>query len=363
MSDEITGNSAKSGTATSVAPNGKGPALDGTGLLGDVEDVEEPGDAEAAEVVEGVEEPGAAEAAPAAAEAVDAVKVVEDVENDADVEAVADVEGVTPSDVEAVTPSDVEAERNATATEAKPASGPKAEHKANGSGAKAEHKANGSKSPKKSKKKSSKAKPHNEKSGGAVTTPDTSASEALSVPVPQEMPGEPPPHLRHLLVDNSLAVILGVVAILLAVALALTALQLGDKGSTLDGARALDGARTSALAAARTYAVELAGYDYRHLDQDFGVVLSHSTPSFASKFSKSSDVLKSALLKYHASAKATVVAAGLVSATTGQAVALVFLDQTVTNSTQKKPTTDQSQVEITLVRTGGSWLINQVKLP
>jgi hypothetical protein len=48
----------------------------------------------------------------------------------------------------------------------------------------------------------------------------------------------------------------------------------------------------------------------------------------------------------------------------GRAVALVFLNQTVTNTTQRKgqPTTTQSRVEVTLVHQHGRWLIDQVSL-
>jgi len=160
---------------------------------------------------------------------------------------------------------------------------------------------------------------------------------------------------RNVLVGNFTATVLAVVAIGLAVALALTMVQLGNQN-------ALNNARTSSLAAARTYSVEIAGYDYRHLGTDFGVVLANSTPSFRQSFTQSSNALKSTLTKYHATASAKVVAAAIVSATTSRAVILVFLDQTVMNSAQKAPTTDRSQVEITLVATNGKWLIDQVTL-
>jgi Mce-associated membrane protein len=155
--------------------------------------------------------------------------------------------------------------------------------------------------------------------------------------------------------SNVAAVAMGVIAVGLVVALIGTLLALGNRD-------ALSGARTSALGAARTYAVELAGYDYRHLDHDFGVVLAHSTPSFRRSFTQSSDALRTTLRQYHATAAAKVVSAGIVSASTSRVVVLVFLDQTISNSTQKTPTTDRSQVEITLVDTGGRWFIDQVSL-
>jgi len=316
MSDEIAGNSVGSDAATSVEP---GAAHDGNAAV--------VGDAAPSEALAGWTAEGSAA-----------------VEDDGPVED-GPVEDDVPGSAEPAAP-----------TQVKPAA-TKVERSADDSGPKAERKGDGPKSPKKPKKKSAKAKSRGEEiAGSAKKLPKAPTSEEPSAHSDGEKPVDGQRgRVRRILVDNFLAVILSVVAIGLAVALALTALQLGNKNTLLS-------AQVSVLAVAKTYSVELAGYDYRHLDQDFGVVLSHSTPSFRSSFGKSSNALKSTLLKYHATAKATVVAAGLVSATTGRAVALVFLDQTVTNSTQKRPTTDRSQVEITLVRAGGTWLIDQVTL-
>ena len=115
-----------------------------------------------------------------------------------------------------------------------------------------------------------------------------------------------------------------VVVAALAVALALSLLALSNQD-------ALGSSRTSALAAARTDAVQLASYDYRDLGRDFGAVVAKSTPSFRRRFTESSDALKSTLTKYKATAEASVVSAGLVSASTSRAVALVF-------STRRSPT-------------------------
>ena len=188
--------------------------------------------------------------------------------------------------------------------------------------------------------------------GDAAAAPGDAAAAPGDAEAPSQSPLAP---VRRLVIGNFPATVLGIVAIALAVALVLTMQQLGNRS-------ALDNARVSALAVAKTYSVEIAGYDYRHLDADFGVVLANSTPSFRRSFTQSSNALKSTLTKYHARASAKVVSAGLVSASTSQAVALVFLDQSVMNSAQKSPTTDRSQVEITLDYSGGKWLIDQVTL-
>ncbi len=165
-----------------------------------------------------------------------------------------------------------------------------------------------------------------------------------------------PPSTRRQWARSNIALLCaGAVVVALSVALALSLSALGNQD-------ALGSSRASALAAARTDAVQLASYDYRDLGRDFGVVVANSTPSFRRRFTESSDALKSTLTKYKATAGASVVSAGLVSASGSRAVVLVLLDQKIANSKQATPTTDRSQIEITLVSSGGRWLIDQVTL-
>jgi Mce-associated membrane protein len=172
-------------------------------------------------------------------------------------------------------------------------------------------------------------------------------------------PNEPPPGSteppKRFVASNVVTVILGVVAVALVVGLVLTLLQLNNKD-------AVDNARTNALSAARTYAIELSSYNYQNLNQDFATVESHSTPTFKKSFSLSSDALKSTLVRFKASSVATLLASAVVSATTSQVVVLIFLSQTVSNSTQKQPNTDRSQIQMTLQNSSGHWLIGEVTL-
>jgi Mce-associated membrane protein len=148
----------------------------------------------------------------------------------------------------------------------------------------------------------------------------------------------------------------------LAVALVVAVVFLTLTQLSLNSENSLNSARTSAVASAKSYAVDLASYNYKNLNQDFGKVLAESTPTFKQNFTQSSEALKTAIVRYDASAWANVVGAGLVSATTSRAVVLVFLNQTVQNTLQKNKPTTESRVEITLVRSGGRWLIDQVTL-
>jgi Mce-associated membrane protein len=184
--------------------------------------------------------------------------------------------------------------------------------------------------------------------------------EAVDLPVETEEPAPSPSPSpsggpRAWVASHAGAVIMSVVAVALAVVLVLTLMTVGNRD-------AVNGARASALAAARTDAVELAGYSYRHLNADFAVVMAKSTPTFRRSFTQSSDALKGALTRFRATAVASVVSAGVVSATTARAVILVFLTQKVKNTTQSGATTDRSQIAITLLWSQGRWLIDQVTL-
>jgi Mce-associated membrane protein len=147
--------------------------------------------------------------------------------------------------------------------------------------------------------------------------------------------------------------IVSVIAVALAVALILTTISLSNKNS-------LEGERASALSSARTYAAEMAGYTYQNLSHDFGVVESNSTPSFKHSFLLSSSALKSTLVKYHASAAANVVSAGIVSSTATTATILLLVDQTVKNTVEKNTTTDRNQLLMTMSYVKGKWLISNV---
>ncbi|MBO0727887.1 MAG: hypothetical protein J2P57_01425 [Acidimicrobiaceae bacterium] len=188
---------------------------------------------------------------------------------------------------------------------------------------------------------------------------DTGDAADLEVELDMDAPAEPkrglPGRARRWVASQVLATCLAAALVVAVVLLIVTWLQLGDRNS-------LNHARSSALSAAKTYAVEIGSYNYQTLSKDFGKVMSDATPSFRQSYSKSSDSLKSLLGKYHASAKATVVSAGLVSASTSRAVALVALNQTETNTNQKGKSTSQTRLEMTLLHSGGRWLINNVSI-
>lgn len=156
-----------------------------------------------------------------------------------------------------------------------------------------------------------------------------------------------------------LTVAVGVVAV---AAVAGAVVYAATQQSRADGLAAKQSAAASALAAGRAYSIDIASYDYRSLTKDFAVVEQHSTPTFAASYSQSTKTLSTVLTQFHAVASATIAAAGVESATTSRAVVLVFVNQTVTNTAQKKPTKEPSRVEIVLLRQHGQWLIDDLRL-
>jgi Mce-associated membrane protein len=160
---------------------------------------------------------------------------------------------------------------------------------------------------------------------------------------------------------SRLAVVaLSVVAVLLAAAVVVLGVMLANRSNT-------DSLRASALSAARTDGVLLSSYDYRNLTgpgSDWAKVEAASTPSFRKNFLSTSADLGKLLTQYNATATGKVLTAGMASLTGSRAVVLLFIDQTVDNTVQKgQSTTQPLRSQLTLVRQGGRWLIDDLQVP
>jgi Mce-associated membrane protein len=190
--------------------------------------------------------------------------------------------------------------------------------------------------------------------GEAGASPEeVEAGEAAPVPEPEvrREQRDASARRRFLVIEAvSLVVIVG-----LAVALIFSQVQLSNQNS-------LNADRSSAVAAAKAAANDVATYSYRHLHRDFGRVESESTPAFRRSFIRSSDSLSKVLVQYKATASAKVLAAGVSSISSSKAVVLLFVNQSVANSTQSGVSTDASRIEVTLVRGDGHWLLQDLKL-
>jgi Mce-associated membrane protein len=176
------------------------------------------------------------------------------------------------------------------------------------------------------------------------------AGEVFAPPL-RQAPREPSARRRFGLVE---AVAL-IVIVALAVALIISRVQLSNEDS-------LNADRSGAVAAAKTDAIDVATYSYLHLHRDFGKVEAQSTPSFRRSFIRSSGSLSKVLVQYKATASAKVLRAAVQSISDSKAVVLLFVNQTVANSTQQGASTDDSRIEVTLVHSGDRWLLQDLKL-
>ncbi|MDG3009038.1 hypothetical protein G4X40_02615 [Rhodococcus sp. D2-41] len=122
--------------------------------------------------------------------------------------------------------------------------------------------------------------------------------------------------------------------------------------------RHLDDLRASALTGAQQYTVDLATYDYRHVDDNPKKVLSESTPQFGEKYKDVAAKLADLLRNGQGTSTGKVDYAGVTSVDDHRAVVVVFLDQQIKNVVAPQGRTDASRMVVTLVRDGGRWLLD-----
>ena len=144
----------------------------------------------------------------------------------------------------------------------------------------------------------------------------------------------------------------------LTLALVLTAGLVALRARTADRT---ESGRAAAQAAAESAAVDLLSYDYRHLGRDFRRARSHLTGGFVADYRRTTErVVRPTATQVHAVVSAKVVSSGVVSATGGRVVVLLFVDQTTTSTRLSAPRTDLDRVRLTMTRVGGGWQVSRV---
>jgi Mce-associated membrane protein len=128
----------------------------------------------------------------------------------------------------------------------------------------------------------------------------------------------------------------------------------------LSDANQLAAARDSALHQAQQIAVDIASYDYRHIDADFATVTNESTGAFKTEFVTQAASVRDAIVSGKAISVASVARAGIVDYTTGSAHVDVALNRIVTNASAPKGTQAAFGVEMTLVRIHDRWMVSAV---
>lgn len=114
--------------------------------------------------------------------------------------------------------------------------------------------------------------------------------------------------------------------------------------------------------AAVAYAQILTSIDSNKVDENFNQVLAGATGEFKDMYSQSSMQLRQLLIDNKASAHGVVVQSAVQSASKDQVVVLLFVDQSVSNSTVPDPRIDRSRIKMTMEKVDGQWRASKVEL-
>ena len=156
--------------------------------------------------------------------------------------------------------------------------------------------------------------------------------------------------------------VLAALLVLVAAAGTYFGLRYRSASTALSTEQALDAARTAAAGAGARYAVDLSSYDYRDLDKGFAAITANSTPTFAQQYQKFGGALHDSLVGEKSVATGQVLAEAVESADPTRVTLLVFVDQTVSNTSTSTPQVNHNRMELTLLDVSGKWEIDQVQL-
>jgi hypothetical protein len=127
---------------------------------------------------------------------------------------------------------------------------------------------------------------------------------------------------------------------------------------------AVDDARGAAVRSARTAAMELLAYDYRHIADDIAAAKKLNTKPYSGEYDQATTTLQSQAVQLKAIVQADVRTTAVEDAKRNRVVVLLFVDQTSVKNLpgQSKPVTrvDEQRVRMTMVRTHGHWLVSEV---
>ncbi|WP_240630844.1 DUF3329 domain-containing protein [Mycolicibacterium sp. GF69] len=127
--------------------------------------------------------------------------------------------------------------------------------------------------------------------------------------------------------------------------------------------RQTEQAGDAARQAAVEYARVLTSIDSDKVDENFAAVLDGATGEFKDMYSKSSTELRQLLIDNKASAHGVVLESAVQSVTKDKAVVLLFVDQSVQNTSVPDPRIDRSRIKMTMEYVDDRWRASKVELP
>lgn len=118
-----------------------------------------------------------------------------------------------------------------------------------------------------------------------------------------------------------------------------------------------------ALDAAKQYAVTLTSTDPNAVDKNFNDILNGATGEFKDQYTRAGSLLRKAMIDNQVATHGTVLESAVKSAHPGKVEILLFVEQSVTNSTTPQPAVEVNAIAITMEKVGGRWLASKVVLP
>ena len=154
-------------------------------------------------------------------------------------------------------------------------------------------------------------------------------------------------------------ILVGIVAAVFVASLALS----GFLGWKLWQNHLVTQASQQAQETAVNYAQILTSIDSNKVDENFNQVLAGATGEFKDMYSQSSAQLRQLLIDNKATAHGVVLQSAVQSASKDKVVVLLFVDQSVANSTVPDPRIDRSRIKMTMEKVDGQWRASKVELP
>ncbi|GLZ07601.1 hypothetical protein Acsp03_50670 [Actinomadura sp. NBRC 104412] len=154
--------------------------------------------------------------------------------------------------------------------------------------------------------------------------------------------------------DGVTAIVLGVIAVVLATAVATYGYTQWWKP------RELDRQRAAATQAARQTAVNLASLDYREVQKGIDRVLAGMTGDVKNQWATQAKVISDTATRTKSVSQVQQVRAGVISMDGDSAEVMVAVNATTTSPTVKQGAPRYYRFEMTLTRVGDRWLVSKM---
>ncbi|WP_418062869.1 hypothetical protein [Pimelobacter simplex] len=121
-------------------------------------------------------------------------------------------------------------------------------------------------------------------------------------------------------------------------------------------------AEQAALAAAKTILAEVTSYSWKDGEHEFAWLDKIANTELKDKLAPNVSGLQKAIVDGKVSAKGQVVDAASRAISTTQVEVLAFVDQALTDETNKDVKIEQQRVSMTMKLVGGDWLVDRLEL-